>query len=166
MAEIHDSLKVIETVNGVDIHVTDEGSFAAVINGAVVRLSNKSMLRRRIEGYVTPVKCIGMAHYWHKPEVREIARVTRSRQVVYLRDYGYGRQEKSESQSGWYFHTDEAEAALALIAERYDQLVKDFNRVVQGLRPVTQATFNERQIELRARNIDEAMEGNADADPY
>ena len=73
MAEIHDSLKVIETVNGVDIHVTDEGSFAAVINGAVVRLSNKSMLRRRIEGYVTPVKCIGMAHYWHKPEVREIA---------------------------------------------------------------------------------------------
>lgn len=48
-AQIHDSLGVVETIDGTAIHVTSSGKFAAIVNNAVIRLAlYEAQLRDRL----------------------------------------------------------------------------------------------------------------------
>lgn len=152
---ITDSLGVVEVHDSTEIHVTKDGKFAAVINGARVQLGSKAALRKRIAGHQRPIACIDSGRYGGlDPLIYNVVRVTAARQVVYLEERTYPKGEfieRTGPQHGWYFYDEAAYNELKSIAVEIDRLRSRRGKILAGLRPVNAATFADAQREIVAQ---------------
>lgn len=159
--QITNSLGVVATVSGVEIHATRDGRFAAIVNGILVELASKGAVTKRIEGLQTPLAVMSIGSPGSRPKVRRAVRVTRAKQIVTLEEKSWPKGEFVEISDrlyNWYFADDAAVAALNELADQIAALSKQWGSIVSRLTKVTVASWAEAQIEARARATEEASE--------
>lgn len=151
--QISDSLGIVDTVSGVDIHATKDGKFAAIVNGIKVELASKAAVTRRIQGLQTPLAVMRVISATRSPQVHQAVRVTRAKQIIYLAEKSWPKGEYVEQGDrlhGWYFADEAAHAELSAIAEQMRELDRQHGAILRRLTAVTVASWGEAQISAAA----------------
>lgn len=152
-ATINDSLGIVDTVSGVDIHATKDGKFAAIVNGIKVELASKAAVTRRLQALDTPLAVMRVISATRSPQVHQAVRVTRAKQIIYLAEKSWPKGEYVEQGDrlhGWYFYDEAAHAQLTAIAEQVRALEAQQRAILRGLTAVTVASWGEAQISAAA----------------
>lgn len=152
-AQITNSLGVVDTVSGIEIHATSTGKFAAIVDGILVELASKGAVTKRVQGLQRPIKCMDVGSSGYPPKVRDVTRVTKAKQVAYREEKSWTKGEYVEltdSQYGWYFYDEAACNELREIYEKLRALHQRRDELTRTLRPVNSATWGEEQMAVQA----------------
>lgn len=173
VAAIDDSLGVVKTVAGVEIHTTKGGKFAAIVAGVRVELASLPSLVRRVEGMARPVRGMEVAGRVgiHSPSACAITGVTKHRQVRHIVPPAYQGDkphERSGREGDFYVYDEAAFAELAELARQYQALTQRRREIIRTLQPITAATWPGLQAAHRATDAAQPAdaapaEGVADA---
>lgn len=155
MAKIANSIGVVKTHNGIEIHATSEGRFSAVVNGVTITLASLSGLMKRIQGVARPVRGMEAGDRWYlwTPEERQIIDVTKNNQVRYIDPPANSWDKpvvRGEGVGSFFLYDEAAFKELAEIAAQYAKLKARREEIKRGLVRIDQATWPEIQAEMQA----------------
>lgn len=159
---IDDSLGMVRTVNGIEIHATTGGKFAAIVGGKRLELASLAAVAKRIEGISLPVEGMHVPSNYsglREAECRTVTRVTKNKQIHYLERDHWDKNvthERSDSLHGYYVFDQAAHDQLADVARRYADLARERDAIISKLTPITLATWPEIQAERQAQAAEAA----------
>lgn len=153
-SEIYGSLGVVGEVEGVAIHATSDGKFAAVVGDAVIKLANKKALEKRIAGVNAPVAAMYARYAVNPPERRTVVGITRGKydiRVRWLAPMRYGdSQETTERADDWYLFDEEMFDALTENAAALKRLYDIRADLLKRCTRITARSWAEAQTEAQA----------------